>query len=92
MGVRSLLGSNGVIYGAEMPDFTQPTALTQASSTPEMSQRILDRVQVPDHTVMEDLIFLAAWEKRQVPWLSGTLRMRQLRRANPELARKEAAE
>jgi len=57
-----------------------------------MSQRILDRVQVPDHTVMEDLIFLAAWEKRQVPWLSGTLRMRQLRRANPELARKEAAE
>jgi len=34
----------------------------------------------------EDLAFLAAWRSGLVPWPSAVLRVRQLWRANPELA------
>lgn len=51
-----------------------------------MSQRILARVGQHDSSVVDDLNFLAAWEKGLVPWLSGILRMRQICRANPIVA------
>jgi len=35
---------------------------------------------------IRDLMFLAAWEKRSVPWPGSIIRIRQIRRANPELA------
>jgi hypothetical protein len=34
-------------------------------------------------TVIEDLLFLDAWEKGQVPTLSAFFRARQIRRADP---------
>ena len=48
-----------------------------------VSQRILARVGRHDSTVVDDLNFLAAWEKGLVSWLSGILRMWQICRANP---------
>lgn len=48
-----------------------------------LQQRILDRVRSDDRSVLEDLQFLTAWDKGLVPWLNASLRMRQIRRANP---------
>lgn len=46
-------------------------------------QRIMARVGAHDTSVIGDLTFLRAWEAGRVPWLSGAMRMRQIRRANP---------
>ena len=48
--------------------------------------RVFARVGHHNSSVFDDLNFLAAWEKGLVPWLSGILRMRQIRRANPIVA------
>lgn len=38
-----------------------------------------------NRTVIDDLLFLDAWEKGLVPWLGAILRVRQIRRANPAI-------
>lgn len=48
-----------------------------------LSQRVIARVGMGDHTVVGDLMFLCAWDAGLVPWLSSALRMRQISRANP---------
>jgi hypothetical protein len=41
--------------------------------------------------VIEDLRFLQAWERGDVPLLGAILRVRQIRRANPALHENEMA-
>jgi hypothetical protein len=42
-------------------------------------------VQADEHDFMEELQFLAAWENGLIPSLSAYLRVRQIRRAHPDL-------
>lgn len=51
-----------------------------------LSQRVVARVGMGDRSVIEDLMFLHAWDAGLVPLLSGALRVRQIRRANPAAA------
>jgi hypothetical protein len=47
-----------------------------------------DALTVHDQGLLKDLLFLDAWEQGLVPWsraASVVFRVRQLRRANPEL-------
>lgn len=67
-----------------------------ASARPEqrlaaLSQRVLARVGMDDRSVINDLMFLHAWEAGLVPPLSGALRVRQIRRANPVVARRDGS-
>jgi hypothetical protein len=39
-----------------------------------------------NRSVIDDLLFLDAWENGLVPWLGAILRVRQIRRANPAVA------
>ena len=52
----------------------------------DLSQRVVARVGINDRSVIEDLMFLQAWNAGLVPPLSGALRVRQIRRANPAAA------
>lgn len=46
----------------------------------------------PDHTAINDLLFLEAWEMQAPPDIASTLRASQIRRANPLLAEAIRAE
>ena len=39
-----------------------------------------------DPALAEELLFLEAWERGLIPWPGVTVRVRQIRRANPALA------
>lgn len=54
-----------------------------------LSLRVLARVGMSDRSVVEDLMFLHAWDAGLAPLLSGALRVRQIRRANPAAAARE---
>ena len=46
------------------------------------------KVDIRDQGLIKDLLFLEAWEQGSLPWwraASVVIRVRQLRRANPEL-------
>jgi hypothetical protein len=67
---------------AILPDFTR--AQTQAV------RRALTRSR--DHTLLADLLFLERWEMAPIHGPAAALRVAQIRRANPELARQIRAE
>lgn len=52
----------------------------------DTAQQRIPPTHVPDHRLIEDLLFLEAWEMGLVPWPGALLRVRQIRRANPALA------
>lgn len=41
---------------------------------------------LPDPVLTEELLFLEAWARGLIPWAGATLRIRQIRHANPALA------
>ncbi len=57
-----------------------------------VTQRVIDRVGVGDHTVVGDLMFLHAWHAGLVPWPSSTMRVRQIYRANPIVAARDGTD
>lgn len=59
-----------------------PPSVDRASAA--LFERILLRAPIHDQTVVDDLNFLAAWQQQPLPSLGSALRIRQLRRANPE--------
>jgi hypothetical protein len=42
-----------------------------------------------DHSIRNDMLFLAAWEDGQIPWPWAMLRIRQIYRANPVLSQSD---
>lgn len=60
---------------AWLPGLLRPTPPNSASPP----------ARVPDHRLVEDLLFLETWERGLVPWPGALLRVRQIRRANPAL-------
>jgi hypothetical protein len=52
-----------------------------------LGQLLATSPSAPCQSTLDDLTFLAAWDKGVAPWPSSVLRIRQLYWANPALAR-----